>query len=110
MENRMVKRVVNINNVTGGVTTMEDRPEGGFFIETKTDIDPVKTVAKAEANEYRPKSMIGNTQKHHQKIGEIPLPIYHQLIEKFGRPNENPKEWRKWLMINSAFRTTGGQL
>jgi len=106
----MAKKVVNVNNITGGVTTMEDQPEGGFLIQTATNIDPVKDLAKAEANEYRPGSMIGDTQKHHQKIGEIPMPIYHQLIEKFGQPNQNPKEWRKWLMINSAFRTTGGQL
>ena len=106
----MVKRVINVNSLTGGGTTMETRPEGGFLIKTETDIEPVKTVAKAEANEHRKGSMIGNTQKHHQKIGEIPLPIYHQLLEKFGRPNDNPKEWKKWLMINSAFRTTTGKL
>ena len=77
---------------------------------TKTDVTPVLNAAKAEFNEYRPLSMVGNTQKHHQKIGEIPLPIYHQLIEKYGQPHQNPKEWKKWLNLNPAFRTTGGNL
>ena len=106
----MVKKVVNRNIMTGGVTTMEDRPEGGFVFTTTTNVDPVLDMAKAEANEYRPNSMIGNTQKHHQKIGEIPMPIYHQLIEQFGQPHQNPKEWKKWLMSNPAFRTTSGSL
>ena len=106
----MVKKVVKINNITGSVTTMENCVEGGFLIETKTNVDPVINVATKERNEYRPNSLIGNTQKHHQKIGEIPMDIFQQLVNKFGEPAQNPNEWKKWLRENPSFRTTSGNL
>lgn len=106
----MVKKTVNINQLTGSVTTMEDQPDGSFLLETKTNIDPILELAKKNQNEYRPNSLIGNTQKHHQKIAEIPSSIFQQLLEKFGEPAQNPNDWKKWLRENKAFRTTTGNL
>jgi len=56
--------------------------------------------------------MIGNTQKHLQKVADIPAPIYYELIEKFGQPRDNPKAWKRWLndYDNRFFRTTGGTI
>ena len=62
--------------------------------------------------DWRPKSMIGNTQKHLQKVADIPAPIYYELINKFGQPRDNPKAWKRWLndYDNRFFRTTGGTI
>jgi hypothetical protein len=56
--------------------------------------------------------MIGNTQRHQQKIAEIPSVIYYDLLKKFGQPRDNMKAWKRWLNDpdNRAFRTTGGRV
>ena len=65
---------------------------------------------RREANEFRPGSLIGNTQDHRRKVASIPSIVYMDLVEKFGDPNDNPKAWRKWLTDpdNRLFRTDGG--
>ena len=40
------------------------------------------------------------------------MPLYFDLLKKFGNPKDNPKDWKKWLQNpdNKHFRTTGGRL
>jgi hypothetical protein len=40
--------------------------------------------------------MVGNNQKYSQKAANIPLPIYFQLLAKYGRSAQNRKEWMTW--------------
>ena len=83
------------------------------YLKTNINIDNAcESNAKSEAADWRPKSMIGNTQKHLQKVADIPAPIYYELIEKFGQPRDNPKAWKRWLndYDNRFFRTTGGTI
>ena len=89
-----------------------DANEQEYIIKTTQKIDPIKDLAKADLANHRPGDMIGNTQKHYQKIGEIPAVLYHDLLQKFGSPSQNPKAWFRWLQDadNKAFRTTNGRL
>ena len=106
----MVKNILKTNPLTGSVTTIEDMTEGGFLIETKTNVTPIIDYARQQESNYQKGSMIGNTQKHQQKIAEIPMDIYMSLVKKMGEPRQNPKDWKKWLNENKAFRTTTGNL
>ena len=56
--------------------------------------------------------MLGNTQKHHKHVAEIPAVIYYDMLRKLGQPSENPKAWKKWLNDpdNKVFRVGGGKL
>lgn len=107
------KQVLSVDAVQNKKTTMEyDQSADNFKIVTQQNIDPVKKMANEEMVSHTVGSMIGNTQKHHQKIAEIPTVIYYELLQKYGRPNQNPKAWLKWLQNsdNQAFRTTNGRL
>ena len=75
-------------------------------------VDVIKDMAKETLDNHRTGSMIGNTQKHYQKGAEIPNPIYYDLLQKFGSPQQNQKAWFRWLQDNDnkAFRTTNGML
>lgn len=105
----MDKRLINYDPLTGKKThwTVED---GQIRVTTEVNTDAVTNHAKRAANDWQYGSMIGNTQKHKQRIGEIPAVIYHHLVQKFGTPAQNPKAWKKWLTDNPDFRTTGGNL
>ena len=84
----------------------------GLGIITETETSPlVKHNRSAEAD-WRPGSMIGNTQKHIQPIANIPTVIYYDLLKRFGSYKDNPKAWKRWLNDpdNRAFRTTGGKV
>jgi len=107
----MSKRLVKIDPVTGKETWVHQSNDG-FIFESKQNIDGLIKKNKKEANEYRANSLIGNTQKHHQKVAEIPTSLYYELIEKFGEPKQNPKAWQKWLndYDNRVFRTNGGNV
>jgi hypothetical protein len=84
----------------------------GLGITTEQDVSLVLDAAKAEEAEWRPGQMIGDTQKHHQKIAEIPTSIYFDLLAQYGDPKHNKKKWLKWLQDpdHKHFRTTGGRL
>ena len=77
---------------------------------TEQNVDPVLDKAKHDNSFWRPGQLIGNTQKHHQKVAEIPTTVYFDLLRRFGHPKNNPKPWKKWLNDpdNKYFRTTGG--
>lgn len=104
-----MKKLLKSDPVTGKKTYFESDADG-HRVTTTVNVDPVKDLAKESANEYRYGSMIGNTQKHKHKIGEIPSVLYYHLLEKFGQPKDNPKAWLKWLEENKGFKATGGRL
>ena len=66
----------------------------------------------AEANEYRAGSLMGNTQRHQQKVADIPVSVYYEVLARLGNPKDNPVEWRRWLndYDNRFFRTGGGTI
>jgi len=92
-------------------TYLTDDPDG-LGIVSEQYVTPTLDAAKREANEWRPNQMVGDTQQHHQKIGEIPTVIYFDLLAKFGQPKHNKAKWLRWLQDpdNKDFRTTGGRL
>lgn len=106
-----MKRTLSYDPITGKKTTYHSTPDGDFT-QTEMNVSPILESAKTEANAWRYGSMIGNTQAHQQKVAEIPAPLYHQLVQKFGQPRDNPSDWKKWLneRENRFFRTTGGKV
>ena len=70
--------------------------------------DDIKEQAKNDQLAWQPGQMIGNTQRHRQKVATIPTSIYFQLVRKFGTPAQNPRDWKRWLSDNPAFKTTRG--
>lgn len=89
-----------------------DAAKEEYIIETVQNVDGIKDMAKEDLANHRLGSMIGNTQKHYQKVAEIPNTIYYDLLQKFGSPQQNPKAWFRWLQNsdNKSFRTTNGRL
>ena len=53
---------------------------------------------------------IGNTQKHLQPVAEMSQLLYHHLLQKFGQPHENPKEWFKFLESHKKLKKTSARL
>lgn len=108
----MSKRLLKKDAVTGKETWVHDNPSGGFVYETSQNVDALLKKNKEEANAYRSGSLIGDTQRHQQKVAEIPTALYYELIQKFGEPKHNPNAWKKWLndYENRFFRTSGGNV
>lgn len=75
-------------------------------------VDHIINYAQRQASNYRPGSMIGNTQRHQQKVAEIPAVLYFDLVKKLGHPKHNKKAWKRWLNDNEnqLFRTGGGRV
>ena len=107
----MGKKLLSSDPLTGKKTYLTDDADG-LGIQTEVNIDPVLSGAKREEAEWKPNQLIGNTQKHKQKIAEIPMPLYFELLQRFGNPKDNPRDWKKWLQDpdNKYFRTSGGRL
>ncbi|MEL0019834.1 MAG: hypothetical protein VW709_08145 [Rickettsiales bacterium] len=79
-------------------------------IVTEQQVDPIIEANKRLANDWRYGNLIGNTQRHQQKVAEIPSALYYDLVKKLGDPKHNLKAWKRWLNDpeNRAFRTIGG--
>ena len=107
----MNKRLIKRDDVTGKETWVHFNDDG-MIVESKQNIDSLVSKNSEEANAFRPGSLIGNTQAHRRKVADIPSGLYHELLQKFGRPQDNPKEWRKWLndYDNRFFRTDVGHI
>ena len=108
----MKKRLVKKDVATGKETWAHYDEDGKIIFESTQNVDALLNQNKSERNDYRADSLIGNTQKHHQKVAEIPTALYHQLIQELGQPKDNPKGWKKWLndYDNRFFRTSGGKV
>ena len=85
-----MKKLLKSDPVTGKKTYFESDADG-HRVTTTVNVDPVKDLAKESANEYRYGSMIGNTQKHKHKIGEIPTVLYYHLLEKIRSAEGQPE-------------------
>jgi hypothetical protein len=108
----MKKRLVQRDSITGKETWCHFDNDGKLVFETSQNIDALFKKNKEERNDYRSDSLIGNTQKHHQKVAEIPTALYHRLLKELGEPKHNPQAWKKWLneYDNRFFRTSGGNV
>ncbi len=107
----MSEIVLSYDKITGKKTTLESDVDG-LSHKTVVNVDPVLDFAKTQEKEWRPNSLIGNTQRHQQKIADIPAPLFFELQRKLGDFKHNKKAWLKWLSNpeNKYFRTTGGNL
>jgi hypothetical protein len=107
-----MKRLLSKDATTGKEIYMNQGSDGSTVIETTQNFDTLLKLNKQMNNDYNKGSMIGNTQRHMQHVAEIPNVVYHHLLEKFGKPSENPKAWKAWLNSNEnrAFRTGGGNI
>ncbi|MBT7943447.1 MAG: hypothetical protein HN719_08840 [Alphaproteobacteria bacterium] len=107
----MGKKLLSSDPLLRKKTWLTDDADG-LGIQTEQDATAVLATAKAEEAAWRPGQMIGNTQRHHQKVAEIPTALYFDLLAKFGDPKHNKKKWLAWLQDNDNkhFRTTGGRL
>ena len=108
----MKKKLVQKDAVTGKETWAHFDESGKIIFESSQDVSSLLSRNAAERNEYRSNSLIGNTQRHQQKVAEIPTALYYELIQKFGEPKHNPNAWKKWLndYENRFFRTSGGNV
>lgn len=108
----MTKRLLNSDPARGTEVWMHDNPDGGWTIEQKQHVSQVLENNKRLRDQWQKGRMMGNTQRHWQQVADIPAALYLQLKEKFGDPNDNPKEWRKWMndYDNRFFRTGGGNI
>ena len=104
-----MKKLLNADPITGKKTYFHGEADGNY-VSTEQPVDNILDAAKYEANDWRYGDLMCNTQKHKQKVGEIPAVIYYDLLKKFGQPRENPKAWLKWLEENKGFKATGGKL
>jgi hypothetical protein len=107
-----MKRLVKRDEATGVETWCHFDSDSGFTFETVQNVDEILKKNKAEANEYRAGSLMGNTQRHQQKVADIPVSVYYEVLARLGNPKDNPVEWRRWLndYDNRFFRTGGGTI
>ena len=79
-------------------------------VVTEQYVDPIVEANKRMANDWRYGNLMGNTQRHQQKVADIPSALYYDLVKKLGEPKHNLKAWKKWLNDpeNRHFRTSGG--
>ena len=79
---------------------------------TEQKVDVILDQNKREANDWKYGNLIGNTQRHQQKVADIPTTVYYDMVQKLGDPRHNPEAWKRWLNDpeNRFFRTTGGTL
>jgi len=108
----MKKRLVQKDALTGKEMWAHFDQDGKMVFESTQNVDALLEHNRNERNKDRPDALIGNTQRHQQKVAEIPTALYHQLIQELGQPKDNPTGWKKWLndYDNRFFRTSGGNV
>mgnify|MGYP003115583344 FL=1 len=82
-------------------------------VVTEQEVSPIIDQNRRTANEWKYGNLLGNTQRHQQKVAEIPSTVYYELVKKLGEPrHDNLKKWKKWLNDpdNRAWRTGGGRV
>lgn len=102
---------LKLSEAPGKVTYMHFNGDEKTIV-TEQQVDPILDANKRMANDWRYGNLIGNTQRHQQKVAEIPSVLYYDLIKKLGEPKHNLKAWKRWLNDpeNSAFKTIGGKV
>ena len=81
-------------------------------VVTEQKVDHILEQNKRQANDWKYGNLLGNTQRHQQKVAEIPAALYYDLVNKLGAPKHNMAAWKRWLNNpeNRFFRTTGGSV
>ena len=82
-------------------------------VVTEQEVSPIINQNRRTANDWRYGNLLGNTQRHQQKVAEIPSTVYYELVKKLGEPrHDNLKAWKRWLNDpdNRAWRTGGGRV
>jgi hypothetical protein len=99
-----------IDNPAAGKKTYMQWDADDTTVVTEQRVDYILDHNKRQANDWRPGGMIGHTQRHQQKVAEIPEALYYDLVKRLGDPRHNLKSWKKWLNDpeNRFFKSTGG--
>ena len=107
-----VKKLISSDKSSGKETWMHFDRDGQAEIIQKQHIKQILEANKRQQNDWQYGKLIGNTQRHHQKVADIPNQLYVQLREMFGHPADNPRDWARWLNDpeNRFFRTGGGRV
>ena len=84
--------------------------DGRPIILMEQNADPITKQAHELARET-PSRQLGS-QNHRRHIAEIPAIIYHDLVQRFGLPRHNPRDWAAWFnnAENAAFRVHPGRV
>tara|TARA_R100000353_G_scaffold25741_1_gene21947 strand:- start:659 stop:979 length:321 start_codon:yes stop_codon:yes gene_type:complete len=106
-----MKRNLISDPTTGKEINLHQESDGSSYIEQTQRFDNLLKINKHMADDWKYGQMRG-TQKHMAHVAEIPNILYAELVQKFGKPADNPKAWKQWLndSENRAFRTGGGKL
>lgn len=106
-----MKRTLRIDPTTGKEINLRQETDGSSYIEQTQHFDNLLRINKQMNNDWQYGQMRG-TQRHMAHVAEIPNVVYNELVQKFGKPADNPKAWKQWLndSENRAFRTGGGKL
>lgn len=101
-----------LRDAEAGKEVFVHKDADGYTVEQKQHVKHIIERNKRMRDAWQPNQLIGNTQRHHQQVAEIPNVLYWELRQKFGSPQQNPKDWFKWLNDpeNRAFRSGGGRL
>lgn len=105
-----MKRKLTENKISGKTTYLQNDGEKDYIVHEQKFDDLLK-LNKFQNDGWQYGQMRG-TQKHMQEVAVIPNVLYTHLLEKLGKPSENPKAWKAWLndSENRAFRTGGGNI
>lgn len=106
------KKVLNYDPIQKKTTYFHGGNDGQHHVSVEQKTDNILKLAKDKSIDYKPNSLIGNTQKHQQHVAELPSNLYFDLVEKLGDPKHNKKAWARWLNDpdNKLFRTGGGNI
>ena len=106
-----MNRLLSRDDLRGSASHFSCDADGKVTISNVQRFDGLLDQNEKERNGYRKHHHRGD-QKHVRKVAEIPEIIFHELEAKFGRPEQNPKAWKKWLnnYDNRFFRTSQGSL
>jgi hypothetical protein len=74
--------------------------------------DPILDYAARKAAETAHAGRQIGSQNHRRHIAELPQVIYFDLLKRFGTPQNNPSDWKRWFNDpeNAGFRVHGGHV
>jgi hypothetical protein len=106
-----MKLPISEDKAAGKKTYMEFSGDDTHVV-TEQKVDHILEHNKRRANDWKYGNLLGNTQRHQQKVAEIPASLYYDLIKKLGEPHQNQKAWKRWLndSENRFFRSSGGSV
>lgn len=82
----------------------------GIGVVNEQNVDAIKESALRQRNDFRPGSLIGNTQEHRRKVAEIPETLYWLWHSTIGPIEADPTAWAKKIEEHNAFKTVEGRV